>query len=171
MFQASILPAKSTGPPVMKRRRHKGLLSGLNAALGRARTTIQCCFQPCSDSYIGVMVDDLITRGVTRNHIVCSRHGPNFVCRLRADNADQRLTPIGDTALGCVSATTAEKRIRCQNRKRCLETGRARCWNRPKLDPNRNCNAQRVFKMNQDGERVVMGYNYLAFPDIEFRTT
>ncbi|MGY6409492.1 MAG: tRNA uridine-5-carboxymethylaminomethyl(34) synthesis enzyme MnmG [Alkalilacustris sp.] len=96
----------------------QGMVAGLNAAL-RVQARPQIVFQR-SDSYIGVMVDDLVTRGVTEPYRMFTSRA-EYRLRLRADNADQRLTPLGRD-LGCV----AEKRWQQFAAKReALETGRA----------------------------------------------
>ena len=77
----------------------QGLVAGLNAAaraLGRGAVSFSR-----ADSYIGVMVDDLITRGVSEPYRMFTSRA-EFRLSLRADNADQRLTEKA-ISLGCVS--------------------------------------------------------------------
>jgi tRNA uridine 5-carboxymethylaminomethyl modification enzyme len=96
----------------------QGLVAGLNAALSASgRTEIVL---DRASSYIGVLVDDLITRGTSEPYrMFTSRAEYRLV--LRADNADQRLTPLG-MGLGCIS----RDRATAFNAKRqALEEGRA----------------------------------------------
>ncbi|HLI67494.1 MAG TPA: tRNA uridine-5-carboxymethylaminomethyl(34) synthesis enzyme MnmG [Caulobacteraceae bacterium] len=81
----------------------QGLLAGLNAA--RAAGGREGAVIARDEAYLGVMIDDLVTRGVSEPYRMFTSRA-EFRLTLRADNADQRLTAKG-VALGCVGAERA----------------------------------------------------------------
>jgi len=121
----------------------QGLVAGLNAALGSTGRE-QVTFQR-SDSYIGVMIDDLITRGVTEPYRMFTSRA-EYRLSLRADNADQRLTPRA-MELGIVSR---ERARRFTHKKADLDRARAQL-EVLSLTPNEARN--RGVSISQDGRR------------------
>ncbi|QJF53045.1 tRNA uridine-5-carboxymethylaminomethyl(34) synthesis enzyme MnmG [Roseobacter ponti] len=135
----------------------QGMVAGLNAAaaaMGRGKIIFSR-----AESYIGVMIDDLTTRGVTEPYRMFTSRA-EFRLSLRADNADQRLTPKG-IAIGCVGAD------------------RAAAWSQKHeaLEAARNMMTDTTFtpseaaaagmRINQDGSRRTV-MELLAFPDVGF---
>ncbi|MFK7836952.1 MAG: tRNA uridine-5-carboxymethylaminomethyl(34) synthesis enzyme MnmG [Sulfitobacter sp.] len=135
----------------------QGLVAGINAASAvQGRPSVHFSR---SDSYIGVMIDDLTTRGVSEPYRMFTSRA-EFRLSLRADNADQRLTPLA-ISLGCIS----------EGRKAAFEE-KSR-----KLSDVLDVLAQNSFtpseaqrsgiSVSQDGTRR-SGFQLLSFPDARF---
>lgn len=135
----------------------QGLVAGLNAA-ARALGKDPVSFSR-SDSYIGVMIDDLTTRGVTEPYRMFTSRA-EFRLSLRADNADQRLTP---KAIEHGFASSA-RQAAFEDKMARLETGRKRL-EEASFTPRQL--AEHGFKINQDGARRSL-FQVLAFPDVDF---
>ncbi|MCO4776599.1 MAG: tRNA uridine-5-carboxymethylaminomethyl(34) synthesis enzyme MnmG [Lentibacter algarum] len=135
----------------------QGLVAGLNAAravLGKDPVSFSR-----SQSYIGVMIDDLVTRGVTEPYRMFTSRA-EFRLSLRADNADQRLTPLAKS-FGCVS----DGRSRAFDQKmEALESGK-------KMLDSKLYSATDLKKvgiqLKQDGTKRT-AYQLLSFPEISF---
>ncbi|MCJ8508462.1 tRNA uridine-5-carboxymethylaminomethyl(34) synthesis enzyme MnmG [Rhizobium lemnae] len=137
----------------------QGLVAGLNAAR-RAGGQDSFMFSR-TDSYIGVMVDDLTSKGVTEPYRMFTSRA-EYRLTLRADNADARLTPIGN-ALGLVGLDRQERFTSFENE---LYHFRSVLQN-SQITPNQA--AAFDVHLNQDGQRR-SGYDLLAYPDISFDT-
>ena len=135
----------------------QGLVAGFNAALSAlGREPIQFSR---SQSYIGVMIDDLITRGVSEPYRMFTSRA-EYRLSLRADNADQRLTQIG-IDLGCVGEA---RRVAFLNKMDALVSGRA-ILDRMSVTPKA---ARSVgIMVNEDGQRR-NGLELLAYPGVVF---
>ncbi len=133
----------------------QGLVAGLNAALG-AGGGEPAVFDRAG-SYIGVLVDDLVTHGTTEPYrMFTSRAEYRLV--LRADNGDQRLTPLG-IRIGCVGSERAQV---FTAKLAALEEGRAQV-RRLSLSPT--ALRQRGIAVNADGVPRSAA-QLLAYPDV-----
>ena len=132
----------------------QGLVAGINAAL-KAQGRDSYIFSR-SESYIGVMVDDLITRGVTEPYRMFTSRA-EFRLTLRADNADQRLTPVA-VALGCVSPMRAAQ---FSDKSELIARGR-RALEAKTFTPNAISGLG--IKISQDGVRR-SAFSLLSFPE------
>ena len=136
----------------------QGLMAGLNAAAraGGAREPIRI---DRAEGYIGVLIDDLITRGVSEPYRMFTSRA-EYRLLLRADNADQRLTARGE-AIGCVGPDRARA---FQDKLAALEAGRALA-HACSLTPS--AAAQHGLAVNLDGRRRD-AIELLAYPNIHF---
>lgn len=135
----------------------QGLVAGLNAAAA-SRGEEPVLFGR-SDSYIGVMVDDLTTHGVTEPYRMFTSRA-EFRLSLRADNADQRLTPLA-MALDSVSQ---ERRQAFEQKMERLERTRTQL-KEAIFTPKQISEAG--ISVNQDGNKR-SGFDVLAFPNVSF---
>jgi tRNA uridine 5-carboxymethylaminomethyl modification enzyme len=133
----------------------QGLVAGLNAA-SRAGGGGNITFDR-AEGYLAVMIDDLVTRGVTEPYRMFTSRA-EYRLTLRADNADQRLTARG-IALGCVGAS---RRSRHASKMAALEAARdfARSV---ALTPNEA--DRHGLALNKDGQRR-SAFELLSHPNI-----
>ena len=135
----------------------QGLVAGLNAA--RAASGADPAVFGRDEAYIGVMIDDLVTRGVSEPYRMFTSRA-EFRLTLRADNADLRLTDRG-VALGCVGSARAAM---FHVKQSAIDDARATA-RRLSLSPKEA--GEHGFKVNADGQRRDL-LQLLAYPNIGF---
>ena len=136
----------------------QGLVAGLSAGLvSLGSEGVQFSR---SDSYIGVMIDDLVCRGVTEPYRMFTSRA-EFRLSLRADNADQRLTPKG-LEIGCVGREREDIFINKINRiKKARELFENQTYTPKTLSQN-------GISISQDGNRRTL-MQVLAFPNVSYK--
>ena len=136
----------------------QGLVAGLSAGLvSRGSEGVQFSR---SDSYIGVMIDDLVCRGVTEPYRMFTSRA-EFRLSLRADNADQRLTPKG-LEIGCVGREREDIFINKINR---INKARVLFENQTYTPKTLSQNG---ISISQDGNRRTL-MQVLAFPNVSYK--
>jgi tRNA uridine 5-carboxymethylaminomethyl modification enzyme len=133
----------------------QGIVAGLNAALSASGAALTVFDR--ADGYLGVMIDDLVTRGISEPYRMFTSRA-EYRLTLRADNADQRLTEKG-IALGCVgSARTQYHRAKMDalNAARTLSKSLT-------ITPNEAI--KHGLSLNRDGQRR-SAFELMAYPDI-----
>ncbi|WP_027059281.1 tRNA uridine-5-carboxymethylaminomethyl(34) synthesis enzyme MnmG [Mesorhizobium loti] len=134
----------------------QGLLAGLNAAR-RASGSDQIVLSR-TEAYIGVMVDDLTSRGISEPYRMFTSRA-EFRLSLRADNADERLTPLA-ARLGIASARRMQRYGDVMQR---LDEARDLAKS---LTMTPNEAARHGLEINRDGVRR-SGYELLTYPDVD----
>lgn len=136
----------------------QGIIAGLNAA--RKAAGEDPVILGRGDAYIGVMIDDLVSRGVSEPYRMFTSRA-EFRLSLRADNADERLTPLG-VELGIVGRARQAK-FEALEQELAEARELAKSLN---LTPNEA--SKYGLALNRDGQRR-SAYELMSYPDIDFR--
>ena len=135
----------------------QGLMAGINAALGAGGAAAGFVLDR-AQAYIGVMIDDLVGRGVTEPYRMFTSRA-EYRLRLRADNADRRLTEIG-AGIGCVSTRRLDA---YRDKAAALEAGLALCR---RLSATPSELGRRGLAVSRDGVRRSV-IDLLRYPDLD----
>ncbi|WP_120498264.1 tRNA uridine-5-carboxymethylaminomethyl(34) synthesis enzyme MnmG [Kiloniella sp. EL199] len=134
----------------------QGLIAGVNAAL-KSQGSERDFVLDRADAYMGVMIDDLVSLGVTEPYRMFTSRA-EYRLKLRADNADQRLTPIG-LDIGCIREDRASV---FKNKMSKLSKARAFAKEHS-ATPNELISYD--INVNKDGQRRSI-FDLLRYPDV-----
>ncbi|MDP2780776.1 tRNA uridine-5-carboxymethylaminomethyl(34) synthesis enzyme MnmG [Devosia sp.] len=133
----------------------QGLLAGANAALAALGRDVLVLSR--TESYLGVMIDDLVTRGVSEPYRMFTSRA-EFRLHLRADNADQRLTPLG----GATGLVGPQRQALFGEKSAALGQGRSLLGS---LTVTPNVARKAGIAVNEDGKSR-SAFDLLSYPDV-----
>ena len=135
----------------------QGLVAGINAAI---KLTSRSSFVvDRSEGYIGVLIDDLVTKGTKEPYRMFTSRS-EYRLTLRADNADQRLTPLG-MQIGCISS---KRKTIFKNKLKQLQEGFS-LVKKYSISPNKL--EKNGIMINHDGKKR-SAFDLLSFENVSF---
>ncbi len=141
----------------------QGIIAGINAALRAGGPAVEAgggFVLDRADAYTGVMIDDLVTQGAPEPYRMFTSRA-EYRLKLRTDNADQRLTPLG-LAVGCVGS---DRRMMYQDKMAALCSARSLARS---LAMSPSALAKLGISVNQDGV-VRSAVDLLAYPGMSMK--
>ena len=135
----------------------QGLVAGINAAI--KLTSRSSFIVDRSEGYIGVLIDDLVTKGTKEPYRMFTSRS-EYRLTLRADNADQRLTPLG-MQIGCVST---KRKMIFKNKLKQLQEGFS-LVKKYSISPNKL--EKNGIMINHDGKKR-SAFDLLSFENVSF---
>lgn len=135
----------------------QGLVAGINAAI--KLTSRSSFIVDRSEGYIGVLIDDLVTKGTKEPYRMFTSRS-EYRLTLRADNADQRLTPLG-MQIGCIST---KRKIIFKNKLKQLQEGFS-LVKKYSISPNKL--EKNGIMINHDGKKR-SAFDLLSFENVSF---